>query len=52
MRIKYPHAFSLDRCQFPSDSVAAPSDHARFGAAAAHGYAYPAQSVQAAFEVF
>ena len=33
MRTKYPHAFSLDRCQFPSGSVATPSGHAHFAAA-------------------
>lgn len=38
MRTKYPHAFSLDRCQFPSGGAAAPLDHARFVAAAPQGY--------------
>lgn len=52
MRIKYPHDFSIDRCQFLSDSAATPSGHARFVAAASQGFAYPVQSVQAAFEVF
>ena len=39
MRTKYPHAFSLDRCQFPSGSVATPSGHAHFAAVVLQGYA-------------
>ena len=38
MRTKYPHAFSLDRCQFPSGSVATPSGHAHFAAVVPQGY--------------
>ena len=51
MRIKYPHAFSLDRCQFPSGGAAAPLDHARFVAAAPQGYTYPAQPARVDFAV-
>lgn len=39
MRTKYPHAFSLDRCQFPSGSVATPSGYAHFAAVVLQGYA-------------
>ena len=52
MRIKYPHAFSLDRCQFPSGGAAAPLDHARFVAAAPQGYTDPAQPARVDFAVF
>ena len=38
MRTKYPHAFSLDRCQFPSGSVATPSGHAHLAAVVPQGY--------------
>lgn len=38
MRTKYPHAFSLDRCQFPSGSVATTSGHAHFAAVVPQGY--------------
>lgn len=51
MRTKYPHAFSLDRCQFPSGGAAAPLDHARF-VAAPQGYTYPAQPARVDFAVF
>ena len=51
MRIKYLHAFSLDRCQFPSGGAAAPLDHARF-VAAPQGYTYPAQPARVDFAVF
>ena len=38
MRTKYPHAFSLDMCQFPSGSVATPSGHSHFAAVVPQGY--------------
>lgn len=52
MRIKYLHAFSLDRCQFPSGGAAAPLDHARFVAAAPQGYTYPAQPLESILQYF
>ena len=52
MRTKYPHAFSLDRCQFPSGSVATPSGHAHFAAVVLQGYACSVYPVPVVFVGF